>query len=127
MSEVARGGRSCKSITSNIFPHFKLQYYCHLQVKSQHLEFFDLIKYFVEHAREMQQTVPQKAMIESFEGLQLGIYIISSVFAAETLTKYLLNDKLKTYLAVWLSSVIIFPAMALLAMFKMLVLYNYIN
>jgi hypothetical protein len=97
------------------------------QVKAQHLDLIDSIKYLVLHVKEMKQPTVPGSLLFVLANLEGVFVLVSSVFAAESLTQYLLNDRLKTYLAVWLSSLVSFFPTVLLTIFKTGVVYSYIK
>jgi hypothetical protein len=97
------------------------------QVKAQHLDFAGSIKYLFSHVNEMKQSELQAGLFPMLVNMEGVFFLISSVFAAESLTTYLLNDQFKTYLAVWLSSVVSFFPTVLLSILKIAVVYNYVN
>jgi hypothetical protein len=76
------------------------------QLKDQHLDLLDTFKFLVAHAKALNQDAP--ALAATAWAIQIGsaLSLVVSVFVAESITRHLINDRVKTYLAVWLSSVV---------------------
>lgn len=84
------------------------------QLRAQQLEFAETIKFLFAHASELKPSDFQVALTTILQQIEGAIFIILSVFVAESLAALLLNDKFKTYLAQWLSSIVSFFPIAIL-------------
>jgi hypothetical protein len=84
------------------------------QIKAQHLDFADSFRFLRAHANEMKQSEIQATVITVSAQLESAMFVVANVLTAECLTRYLMNDRFKTYLAVWLSFFVSFlPTVAL--------------
>jgi hypothetical protein len=95
-------------------PNLYYEMWLALQLKAQNLDLVDTLSYVVAHAKDLKPSGVQNFMILASSQIVSAIFIIPSVLLSEILTNRLINDKVKTYLAVWLSSFVsLLPTVAL--------------
>ena len=95
------------------------------QLKAQQLDLMETIKFLVSHANELKQSELQIFATTLFFQMESTISLVASVFVAESLAWHLINDKFKTYLAVWLSSIVSLLPNAILNILWVLVEYRH--
>jgi hypothetical protein len=86
------------------------------QLRSRQLDLVGTIKYLMDHANELKQPEFWSFATTLLWQVESAIFLIVGVFVAESLTTRLLNDRVKTYLVEWLSSVISLLPLAILNM-----------
>jgi len=95
------------------------------QLKAQQIDLMETIKFIVAHAKELKPSDSQAFATTLLLQVESAIYLVASVFVAESLARHLINDKFKTYLAVWLSSIVSLLPNAVLNFLWVLVEYRH--
>lgn len=94
-------------------------------LKAQHLDFTSVLSFIVSHSDLFKQSDMQSYVLPISFQLESALYLSANAFVAESIAHYLLNDKFKTYLALWLSSFVGFlPTGALYLLWDVLVYRN---
>jgi hypothetical protein len=99
-------------------------------LKAQHLDFFSTgaFKFIVSHSDLFKQSDMQSYLLPISFQLESALYLIPNAFVAESIVHYLLTDKFKSYLALWLSSLIaLLPTGVLYLLWDALVYRNITN
>jgi hypothetical protein len=96
-------------------------------LKAQHLDFIGSMKFIFGHVDELKQSEFQSRIMQLSFQLEGALFLILNVLVAENLSPYLLNDKFKTYLALWFSSFVSFIPSGVLAVFWDVIVYRNIS
>lgn len=97
------------------------------QMKLEHISPYDWLNYLIQHIKEFEKSSPQHGPLIIFSELAGAISLISNMLVAECLAQSLSNDRFKTYVAVWLASVVSFVPSAVLGLFQLYSLWHYIK
>ena len=75
-------------------------------LKAQHLDLMETIRFLFTHAKELKPSETQVLTSTLLMQMESTAFLIASVFVAEGLAQRLINDKFRTYLAVWFSGAV---------------------